>query len=698
MKYIIGIDVGGTFTDLVCIDEEGRTIIRKVPSTPADSSIGVMDGIARIASDLGESRSEFLRDVVRICHGTTVSTNTVLTWSGAKVGLLVTKGFRDILTIRLRIRENTYDYTVPQPKPLAPRYLTKPIEERIKWNGEEYTHLNEEDVRSACKYFKEQGVEAVAICFFWSIKNPSHERRAMEICKEELPELYICSSHEVQPEIREYWRMSTTVLNAYVGPNLSRYIKHLAASLREAGFTNDLLITQSNAGVITPEIACEQAVRTILSGPACAPAAASFLTHPLNLKNLITIDMGGTSLDVCLVKEGIPAMTLESAVAGVYHMRLPMVDVRTIGAGGGSIAWLDSMPTLHVGPQSAGADPGPACYGKDGNEPTVTDADLVLGYLNPDYFLGGEIRLDNKLAEKAIKEKIADPLGMDMFEAARSIVAIADHTMVDEISAVSVQQGEDPREYVLVAAGGAGPVHAANLAKELGIRRILVPRSSSIFCALGSIIADIRHDFVKSVTVRTDLAELDVLRNAFDEMETKGNDYLEREGIAKQDRYYQYSMDMKYKGQFREMGVTMSPSELTKEGIEQIVERFHERHETIYAYRDEEVTEVVNVRLAAYGKVITPSRKEHTFTTRDASKHQKGTREVFFSEDGGFVSTPIYDGDNMEYGNVIEGPAIVEQATTTIVVPFKASLELTPYLDFMMYLPDKRAEERNDER
>lgn len=696
MKYIIGIDVGGTFTDLVCIDEEGRSVVRKVPSTPADSSIGVMDGIARLASDLGKNRSEFLRHVTRICHGTTVSTNTVLTWSGAKVGLLVTKGFRDLLRIRLRIRENTYDYTVPQPKPLAPRYLTVPIEERIKWNGEEFIPLNEDEVRRACKYFKEEGVEAVAVCFLWSFKNPSHERRAVGICQEELPELYVCCSHEVQPEIREYWRMSTTVLNAYVGPNLSRYIKHLTASLREAGFTRELLVTQSNAGVISPEIACEQAVRTLISGPACAPAAAIFLTKPLNLDNLITIDMGGTSFDVCLVKEGTPTMTLESAVAGVYHMRLPLVDVHTIGAGGGSIAWLDSMKALHVGPQSAGADPGPACYGKGGNEPTITDADLVLGYLNPDYFLGGEIGLDIKLAEKAIKEKIADPLGMDVVEAARSIIAIADHNMVDEISAVSVQRGEDPRGYVLVAAGGAGPVHAASLAKELGIGQIMVPRSSSIFCALGSVIADIRHDFVKSITVRTDLADLNMLRNAFDEMETKGNDYLEREGIAKEDRYFKYSMDMKYKGQFREVEVPMSPSELTKEGIEQIVERFHQEHETLYAYKDVEVTEIVNLRLAAYGKVVTPSRREQAFVTKDASKHLKASRKVFMDEDSGFVLTPIYDGDTMESGNMIEGPAVVEQATTTIVVPPRARLEVTPYLDFMIYLKDEtwRGKER----
>jgi N-methylhydantoinase A len=696
VKYTLGIDVGGTFTDLVCIDENGRFIIRKTPSTPIDPSEGMMDGIAKLAYDLGKSRKEFLRDVIRICHGTTVSTNTVLTRRGAKVGLLVTKGFRDMLRIRLRIRENIYDYTVPQPKPLAPRYLTMPIEERIKWNGEVFIPLNEDEVRRACKHFKEKGVEAIAICFFWSFKNSSHEKRAVAICREELPDLYICGSHEVQPEIREYWRMSTTVVNAYVGPALSRYITRLTTSLEEAGFIGQLLITQSNAGAISPQIACEQAVRTLISGPACAPAAAAHLTKDLNIDNLITIDIGGTSFDVCLVKEGKPTMTLESSIDGVYHIRLPMVDVHTIGAGGGSVAWLDSMKVLHVGPQSAGANPGPACYGKGGLDPTVTDADLVLGYLNPGYFLGGEIRLDIDLAKKAIKEKIADPLGMELPEAARSIVAVVDHTMVNGISAISVQRGEDPRGYTLVAAGGAGPVHAVSLAKELGIKQIIVPRTSSIFCALGSVIADIRHDYVKSVYFRTDGADLNSVMSAFTEMEDKGDDLLEKEGVPKEDRYYKRSMDMRYKGQFHEVEVSVSPVELTKGGMKQVIERFHKRHEALYGYKDVTMTEIINLRLSAFGKIVAPSRRKQDSDTKDTSNYLKGHREALLGENGEAVRTPIYDGDSMGVGNIIKGPAIIEQATTTIVVPGDSNIEVTPYLDFMIYIADSnRKGEKN---
>lgn len=688
MKYVVGVDIGGTFTDLICLDEKGEATIVKTPSTPADPSLAVIDGLEKVAARFGKGLKEFLHDVVRICHGTTVSTNTVLTWTGAKVGLLCTKGFRDILGIRFGIRENPYDYTIPAPKALSPRYLRIPIEERVKWNDEVVTPLNEKQVRDACTYFKEQGVEAVAVCFIWSFKNPSHEKVAVEICREELPDVYVCGSYEIQPEVREYWRMSTTVISAYVGPKLSHYIKHLDDALKENGFQGQLLITQSNAGVISPEVATKQAVRTVLSGPACAPAAAAYIADPLNMNNLITIDMGGTSLDVCLIKEGHPWTRLDSAVGGVYHMRLPLIDIHTIGAGGGSIAWVDKMKALHVGPQSAGADPGPACYNKGGQEPTSTDTDLVLGYLNPDFFLGGEIKLYPELARKAIKDKIADPLGMDVYEAAKAIRTIIDHNMVDGISVVSVQRGEDPRKYALVAAGGAGPVHIASLAKTLGIKTILIPRSSSIFCALGSVIADLRHDFVKSVIVRSNATDPEVLRAYFSDMEELGNFYLEQEGIAKEDRYVRRSVDMRYKGQFHEVELPVSEEEatLSKAAIESLVEKFNNKHEELYAYRDNVETEMINLRLAAYGKVVTPSRKEQSFVTRDASRQIKAKREVYFDEQKNFISTTIYDGDAMEIGNLIKGPAIIEQKTTTIVVPPKASLEVTSYGDYIMHL------------
>jgi N-methylhydantoinase A len=686
MKYVIGIDTGGTFTDLICVDEKGASIIIKAPSTPEDPSVAIINGLQGMAAKIGRDLNGFLGDVTRICHGTTVTTNTVLTWTGAKVGMLCTKGFRDILGIRFGIRETPYDYTIPAPKPLSPRYLRVPVEERIKWNGQVVTPLNEADVKKACEYLKAQGVDAVVVGFVWSFKNPTHERRAVEICKEELPGVYVCGSCDVQPEIREYWRMSTATLNAYVGPNLSKYLKNLVQTLNESGFKGQLLITQSNAGVIFPEIAIEQAVRTILSGPACSPAAAAYLASPLNLKDLITIDMGGTSFDVCLIKDGQPCTALETAVAGVYHLKLPLIDVHTIGAGGGSVAWLDPMRVLHVGPRSAGALPGPACYGKGGTEPTSTDADLLLGYLNPDYFLGGEMTINVELARKAVKEKIADPLGMDVIDAARAIRKIIDHGMSDAISQVSVERGEDPRKYMLVAAGGAGPVHVASLAKPLGIKQVLISRSSSIFCALGSIIADLRHDLVKSVVSKTSQVNAGALNGAFLDMQAEGDKYLDREGITAADRYYRKSIDMRYKGQFHEVELPISEAKLSDEGIDHIVEDFHKKHEELYAYRDVVETEMINLRLAACGKVVTPARRTMKEKSADAAGFVKEKRDVYFEEKYGFVPTKIYDGDTMVAGNIVDGPAIIEQRTTTVVVPPDARLEVTEYGDYLMKL------------
>lgn len=691
MEYVIGIDIGGTFTDLVCIDQQGHVTTAKVPSTPSDPAIAVIDGLRKLGNMLEGDTRRFLEKVARICHGTTVSTNTVLTWTGAKVGLLCTKGFRDILGIRCGIRENPYDFTIPQPEPLAPRYLRFPVEERVIWNGDVLIPLSEEDVRRACSRMKKEGVEAVAVCFLWSFRNPTHEKRAVEICREEMPTAYVCGSFEIQPEIREYWRTSTTVMNAYVGPKLSKYIGHLVNALREEGFRGQLLITQSNAGVIFPEIAMAQAVRTILSGPACAPAAAAYVGSPLGFDDMITIDMGGTSFDVCLIKDGRPSMTFGTAVGGVYHIRLPMVEVHTIGAGGGSIAHVDNLGVLHVGPQSAGADPGPACYGKGGEHPTVTDADLILGYLNPDYFLGGEIRLYRELAAEAIRRHVAEPLGIDIVEAAWAIRRVADHKMADAISVVSVQRGEDPRRYVLVAVGGAGPVHAASLARLLGMHRILVPRESSIFCALGGVISDIRHDLVRSVLLRVREIDLDFVNRIYDEMRTLGDQYLEREKVPLADRYFVRSMDMRYKGQYHELEIFLPemPWKLTKEYIEKASEDFHRKHEQLYSYRDVTDIEVINLRLAACGRVMRPPRKQLPAAGQDPSRAKKEySRKVYFSTDERLASfdTPIYDGDVLEVGNRVDGPAIVEQRVTTIVVPPGSRLEVLPTGDFLLTL------------
>lgn len=688
IKYVIGVDSGGTFTDTICIDETGDIRIVKVSSTPADPGVAVTNALERIATSLGMKLPELLASVTRICHGTTISTNAILSLTGAKVGLLTTKGFRDTLAIREGVRENRYDYAVPMPPALVPRHLRKGIEERVQWDGTEVTPLNEEEVRAAVRYFKEHGVDSIAICHLWSFRNPDHEKRTAEICREEFPEAYLSLSSVVLPEIRDYRRVSTTVINSYVGPALSKYILGLQQGLRNDGYTGELLVSQSNAGIMSPEIAAEQAVKTVLSGPATGPASAVYTSQLHGFENVLAIDMGGTSFDVALIKEGKPLMTDETNVAGVYRIRLPMVDIHTIGAGGGSIAWLGPGKTLHIGPQSAGASPGPACYDAGGEEPTSTDADLVLGYLNPDFFIGGEIKLSTELAKKAIREKIADPLGMDVVEAAISIRKIVNSNMVDGISAVSVQRGEDPRRYIMVAAGGAGPVHATALAKALSMRQVLVPRSSSIFCAVGAVISDLRHDFVRTVAVRTSDIDFEELNKGYQELEKIAHETLDREKIAEDDRYFRRSLDMRYIRQFHEVVVEVPGGLLGLEQIAKVVNRFHKAHETLYAYRDVVETEVLNIRLAAFGKVTKPSYKEQSYEGKDASKHFKGKRDVFFEETGRFVATSIYDGDAMMYGNLIEGPAVLEQRTTTIVVPPGFTLEITKYGDFLMQVTE----------
>ena len=689
MKYVVGIDVGGTFTDLVSIDETGGTNIVKIPSTPHNPGIAVINSLRRCAEDLRLDFKDFLSMVERICHGTTVSTNAILTLKGAKVGVLTTKGFRDIIEIRCGQRESRYDYGIPMPEPLSPRHLRIGIEERVNWNGEEYAPLNKEEVRKAVRYFKEQGVQAVSICFLWSFKNPSHELEAAEICKQEFPEAYLSLSSNILPEIREYRRFSTTVINSYVGPKLSSYVTYLAGELKKVGYHNELLITQSSAGVMSPEVAAEQAMRTCMSGPACGPAAGVYLGDLYGWNNLITVDMGGTSFDVALIKDGKPFFTDEQDIAGNYRIRLPMVDVWTIGAGGGSIAWLGPGKALHVGPGSATAVPGPACYMKGGTEPTVTDANVVLGYLNPDYYLGGEMKINAGASHKAIKEKIADPLGMTVTEAARSIIRIVNANMADAISVISVRRGEDPRRYTLISAGAAGSAHAAALCKAMRIHRVIAPRIASVFCATGAVISDLRHDFVRTVSVRTEDNQFDKLNSVYAEMEAQAHQMLDREAIARKDRYFRKAMDMRYIGQFHEVETEVPGGLIDAKKMAQVVERFNKKHEKLYEYRDTAPTEIVNLRLIGFGRVVKPQLHEFPLAGKDGSKHIKGKRKVFWEEAGDFVDTTIWDGDNMEYGNALNGPAVIELKTTTITVPPDCTAEVGKYGDFIINIPEK---------
>jgi len=691
-RFAVGVDIGGTFTDLVAIDEEGNRTVVKTPSTPEDPSIGMVSALKLAAEDLKMNFAEFLGKVSRICHGTTVTTNAVIVRSGAKMGMLTTKGVRDTIEVRRGMREleYLYDYTYPQPEPLCPRNFRIPIEERIQADGSVYIPLNEEQVRNGVKKFKDEGVEAIAICLLWSFRNPKHELRAAEICREAFPEAYLSLSHEVTPILGEYLRFQSTTVNGYVGPIIRKYMTSMRKTLNDAGYRGALLIVTSSGGVMSPEAIMEKAGVTLTSGPATGPVAGIWYGEQYGIESLITMDMGGTSFDTSLVKNREISIRPGQVVAGVYHIGLPTVDVHAIGAGGGTIIWLDEAGGLHVGPQSAGADPGPACYMRGGTEPTITDANLVLGRLNPDYFIGGKIKLNKDVSIEAIK-KIAEPKGMTVEEMARAIITIAVVNMTDATEVITVRRGENPKDYGLLVGGGAGPGHAAQLAKTLDISKVIIPRESSIFCAMGALISDIRHDYVTSLEKPTEELDWHGVNEIVATMKSEADKVLADEKVPVEERSYGISADMKYIGQYHEIDIQWPEKDdfiYSDKDISEIVERFHQRHEALYAHRDEEgKTFSSNLKLAAFGHVSKIKNKPIAAHNKDSSRNQKGTRSVWFEETG-YLSTPIYDGDNMLAGVKVEGPCIIEQRTTTIVVPPEYDVEVSEYGDFIMNVPD----------
>ena len=497
MPYRIGVDVGGTFTDFLLFDSNGAAIVHKVLSTPDDPSRAVLAGLAQMADDAGVDLATFIAEVDLIVHGTTVTTNAVLTGKTSRTGLLTTRGFRDALQMRRGIREVQYDNKYPAAEPLVPRWLRRPISERVDTEGSVVTPLELADVDAAVTLFKESAIDAVAICFMHGYANDAHERAAAERVRQLMPDAYLSVSSEVLPQVRFYERISTTVLNAVVGPILSRYLGNLTARLADEAFAGALLIMQSNGGVTSPEVASDLAASTLLSGPAAAPVAGMAYVAPHHTQDFITIDMGGTSFDAALVKDGAPSITTDSRV-NRHALGLASMEINTIGAGGGSIAWIDDGGLLRMGPDSAGASPGPVCYGRGGAAPTCSDADLVLGYLDADFFAGGTIPLDRDAAEHAIAEQIGRPLEMTAVEAANGMYHLMNVNMASAIREISVQKGYDPRDFLLLCAGGAGPLHAAAIAAELEIKNILIPKESSIFCAAGMLHSDLKHDFVRS--------------------------------------------------------------------------------------------------------------------------------------------------------------------------------------------------------
>lgn len=682
--------MGGTFTDFLLMNEQGDAEVYKVLSTPEDPSIAVIRGLSEMAERRGADLGNFLGDVEIIVHGTTVTTNAVLTGNVAKTGLLTTKGFRDALQMRRGIREELYNNRYLPPRPIVPRFLRIPVEERTDFAGETVRPLNLSDVDAGVAKLKKHGVEAVAVCFMHSYANENHEEAAAEKVRQLMPDAYLSVSSKILPQVRFYDRLSTTVLNSAVGPILRRYLASLTAKLEKQDFKGILLIMQSNGGVTFPEVVTELASSTLLSGPAAAPVAGIAYTSLHDHANFITVDMGGTSFDATLIKDSTPLVTTDGKVTR-YALALPMMDVNTIGAGGGSIAWIDETGLLKMGPKSAGARPGPVCYGRGGTDPTCSDANLVLGYLNEDHFAGGKMKLDRPGAEKAILEKVAVPLHMSLPEAAYGMCHIMNINMASAIREISVQRGYDPREFLLVCAGGAGPIHAAMIAAELEIPKILIPKESSIFCAAGMLLSDLKHDFVRTYHTLFSRGGMDVSRflSLIDDMQKEADRILSVERIPEDRRLYRFSLDLRYVRQYHEVNVSVTLEDLRALYDEAMKEAFHSQHDRLYGYSlREEGTEVelVNLRLSAIGVTEKPALKKEAYKGKDPGNCFKGTRPVFIPSQRDFSVVPVYDGDTMGHGQGMKGPAIIEQINTTIFVPPEYEVECDAYGSYLLSL------------
>ena len=690
----IGIDVGGTFTDYLLTLDDGTSEIYKTLSTPDDPSIATMRGIAEMAEAHGKTLVDFLKSVEVIVHGTTVTTNAVLTSSGAKTGMLTTEGVRDALEMRRGIREEQYNNFFKNVEPLVERYLRYPVKERLNYSGNVITAIDMTSVKKGVERFKKEGVEAVAICFMNSFANSEHEKKAAEIVRRELPNTYLTVSSEFLPSIRFYDRVSTTALNSYVGPILKRYLDMLVKRLDDVKFSGVLLIMQSNGGVVAPEIAARNAAVTLLSGPAGGPVAGVAYAAVQGYDDCITMDMGGTSYDAALVKNREPFVTTVGEVDR-RRLALPMLNVVTIGAGGGSLGWIDEGGLLRMGPKSAGAKPGPACYGFGGELPTCTDADLVLGYLDADYFAGGRMKLDRAKAEKAIKTHIADKMKMTIPEAAAGMYDVINTNMAAAVREVAVHHGQDPRDFPLIVAGGAGPNHACMISLELEIPVMIVPRESSIFCAAGMLMSDLKHNFVRTYATMFKNADAKKFRKLFDEMTAEGVKLLKTEKVPEERVEFIYSLDLRYVNQYHEVNVEAPKKLIEKCDFDAMAKLFHPKHNKLYGYSLEEegtAVELINMRLVAVGRTEKPKFQEQAHAGENASAALKGKRPAWLPRKRKFETVPVYDAFALRFGNHLEGPAILEQVNTTTFVTPEFRVRVDRYGSYTLYLAEKESE------
>ncbi len=669
-KIWIGIDTGGTFTDLVlCELTTGRYTYHKLPTTTGDPAKAVLDGIAEVI-ELAQLPRD---DVEFLVLGTTLGTNAVLEGKCARTGMLTTAGFRDVIELARQRRPHYFNLDILKPTPPALRDCRIEVEERIAHDGSEVTPLKENDVRKAVAILREKNVEAIAVCMLHSYANPAHERRTRDLVKKLWPEVYLCTSSDVLPEFREFERFATTTVNASLMPIMDRYLERFERGVADLGIKVAPRVMQSNGGAVTPGAVRRLPVNTFFSGPAGGVVGSVGLGAELGIGNLITFDMGGTSTDVCLIRDGEPAKK-DLREMGGFPVRTRTLDIHTIGAGGGSIAWVDAGGLLKVGPQSAGAIPGPAAYGRGGTKPTVTDANVMLGRLNPKSLLGGRMAMHADRARKVIEDELVPTLKVDLIRAAAGVVEIINVNMMGAVRVISVEQGVDPRDFTLVAFGGAGPLHAADVARNMGIRNVLVPPRPGLLSALGLLHADVRGDFSLTRLLVAVGMNIKALNDGLAELRERGNAWLTGEAGANAKAQYVWLMDMRYLGQNYELSLPVKDGRLVAKSLTRLIAEYHRRHRAIYGYdMPAQKVEVVNLRLVVTVERRAPTHEKHRAARTTVKQAVIETRKVWFPETG-FVSTPVYDRDKLPINARINGPAIVEQMDTTTVVPPRAKM------------------------
>jgi len=690
--YRVGVDIGGTFTDIFLLSSEGGEVaIGKVLTTPRDPALAVVNGLRALLAERGIA----LTSVTHLVHGTTLITNAIIERKGAKTGLITTKGFRDALEIGRERRYDIYDISLENPEPLVPRFLRREVNERLDNTGRVMTPLDSAEALEVIRGLVADGVEAIAICLLHSFRNSTHELLIKQLAAEHSPQIACSLSCEVMPEIREYERSSTTVANVYVKPLARRYLDKLNAELRALGLPRDIFIMLSNGGVTSCGIAAEYPIRLIESGPAAGALAAVFYSTHHRLDRVISFDMGGTTAKICLIDHGKPLLTTDFEAARVYRfkkgsglpLKVPVIEMIEIGAGGGSIARVDKLGLLKVGPESAGAEPGPVCYDRGGEEPTVTDADLVLGYLSPGYFLGGKMSLNLEKARGAIEEKIARPLKVDLLRAAWGVHQVVNENMANAARIHLVEKGRDPRDYNLIAFGGAGPVHAYRVAERLKLKTLVCPLAAGVTSAFGMLTAPLAFDFVQSYV--SSLADLDftVLERLYADMEKRGRELLTAAGVEGEVTLTR-SADMRYLHQGFEIRVPLPAGRLTPAELSVLRQAFAEEYERLYKRLNPGVEiEVVNWRLVASGPPPRITLPAPALAGKSLDAARKGERSVYLPEQGGFASCGVYDRYTLPVGATFFGPAVVEERECTVVIGPGATAKVDEEQNLLITLP-----------